>query len=112
MGEVVQHGRSELQANTRMVPAILAAGGSQHGRARGTNVELVWTHRNGTATRELLLIDYSQGVSGVRNSPLRNGDSVVGNNSTHRVTAYALGAITTPLSGLVNAWADGRKHQG
>lgn len=86
---VVQRGRSELQANTLMVPAILAAGGSKHWRARRSNVELVRIHRNGTATRELLSIDCSQGVSGVRNSPLRNGDSVVGNNSTDGVTTYA-----------------------
>lgn len=67
-------------------------------------MELVRINRNGTATRELFNIDYSQGVSGARNPPLRDGDTVVVNRSNYAVVTDALGAITTPLSGLVNAW--------
>ena len=60
--------------------------------------------RNGSATRDLFAIDYSQGVSSARNPPLRDGDTVVVNRSTYAVATDALAAVTTPLIGLVNAW--------
>lgn len=104
IGEVQSPGRLELQANTPLVQAILAAGGPQTWRARRSDVELVRINRNGTATRELFTIDYSQGVSGVRNPPLRDGDTIVVNRSSYAVFTDALTAITAPLSGLVNAW--------
>lgn len=105
IGEVKAPGRQSLQANTPLVQAILAAGGPTTWRAKRSNVELVRINRNGTATREIFDIDYSQGVSGLRNPPLRDGDTVVVNRSNYAIVTDALGAITNPLSGLVNAWA-------
>lgn len=104
VGEVVQPGRLQLRANTPLVQAILAAGGPKTFRAKRSQVELVRINRNGTATRDLFAIDYSQGVSSARNPPLRDGDTVVVNRSTYAVATDALEAVTTPLSGLVNAW--------
>jgi len=104
VGEVVQPGRLQLRANTPVVQAILAAGGPKTFRAKRSQVELVRINRNGSATRDLFSIDYSQGVSGARNPPLRDGDTVVVNRSTYAVATDALEAVTTPLSGLVNAW--------
>jgi polysaccharide export outer membrane protein len=104
VGEVVQPGRLQLRANTPLVQAILAAGGPKTFRAKRGQVELVRINRNGTATRDLFSIDYSQGVSGARNPPLRDGDTVVVNRSTYAVATDALQAVTTPVSGLVNAW--------
>lgn len=105
VGEVVSPGRLELGANTPVVQAILAAGGPKNWRAKSTNVELVRINRNGSATREFFSIDYSQGVSGVRNPPLRDGDTVVVNRSNYAVTSDAITAIANPLTGLVNIWA-------
>ena len=104
VGEVMQPGRLELQANTPVVQAILAAGGPKNWRAKRSDVELVRINRNGSATRQLFNIDYSQGVSGARNPPLRDGDTVVVNRSNYAVVTDALGAVTTPLSSLVSAW--------
>ena len=104
VGEVVQPGRLQLRANTPLVQAILAAGGPKTFRAKRGQVELVRINRNGTATRDLFSIDYSQGVSGARNPPLRDGDTVVVNRSTYAVTTDALQAVITPVTGLVNAW--------
>jgi polysaccharide export outer membrane protein len=104
IGELVSPGPLSLQANTPLIQAILAAGGPKTWRAKRSNVELVRIGRNGTATRELFTIDYSQGVSGIRNPPLRDGDTVVVNRSNYAVFTDAIDAITTPLTGLVNAW--------
>ena len=104
VGELKSPGTLTLQANTPLIQAILAAGGPNTWRAKKSNVELVRISRNGTATRELFTIDYSQSVSGIRNPPLRDGDTVVVNRSNFAVFTDALDAVTTPLSGLVNAW--------
>ena len=104
IGELVSPGTISLQANTPLIQAILAAGGPKTWRAKRSNVELVRISRNGSATRELFTIDYTQGVSGLRNPPLRDGDTVVVNRSNYAVFTDALDAVTNPLSGLVNAW--------
>jgi len=104
VGEVVNPGRLNLAANTPVVQAVLAAGGPRNFRGRRSDVELVRINRNGTATRQLITIDYNQGVSGLRNPPLRDGDTVVVNRTNFAVATDALGAVTTPISGLVSAW--------
>jgi polysaccharide biosynthesis/export protein len=104
IGELVSPGSLSLPANTPLNQAILAAGGPKTWRAKRSNVELVRINRNGTATRELFSVDYSQGVSGIRNPPLRDGDTVVVNRSNYAMFTDALDAITTPLAGLVNSW--------
>jgi polysaccharide export outer membrane protein len=104
IGELVSPGTLTLQANTPLIQAILAAGGPKTWRAKRSDVELVRISRNGAATRELFTIDYSQGVSGIRNPPLRDGDTVVVNRSNYAVFTDALDAVTSPLVGLVNAW--------
>ena len=105
VGEVERPGPVSLAANTPLVQAILAAGGPKSWRANRGNVELVRINRNGSATREVLSINYSQGVSGVSNPPLKDGDTVVVNRSAYAVATDALGAVATPLSQLVNVWA-------
>lgn len=104
VGEVVTPGRLNLAANTPVVQAVLAAGGPKNFRGKRSDVELVRINRNGTATRQLITIDYNQGVSGLRNPPLRDGDTVVVNRSTYAVATDALGAVTASISGLVSVW--------
>lgn len=105
VGEVVQPGSVELKANTPVVQAILAAGGPKTWRGKRSDVELVRINRNGTATRELFSIDYSQGVSNSKNPPLRDGDTVIVNRSNYARLSDSIGAIATPVTGLVNIWA-------
>lgn len=104
IGEVKAPGRISVPASTPLVEAILLAGGPATWRAKRTNVELVRINRNGTATRELFDIDYTQGVNSLRNPPLRDGDTVVVNRSNYAVVVDALDAIVDPVTGLVNAW--------
>jgi polysaccharide export outer membrane protein len=104
VGEVVSPGRLSLAANTPLVQAVLSAGGPRNFRGKRSDVELVRINRNGSATRQLITIDYSQGVSGLRNPPLRDGDTVVVNRSNYALATDALGAVATPITGLVNIW--------
>ena len=104
VGEVVSPGQIQLEANTPLMKAILAAGGPETWRAKQSNIELVRINRNGTATRQLFRLNYSEGVNPVSNPPLRNGDTVIVNRSNYAVVTDALDAVTQPLSSLVNAW--------
>ena len=104
IGELVRPGSLSLQANTPLIQAILAAGGPKTWRANRSSVELIRISRNGSATREFFTVDYSQGVSGIRNPPLRDGDTIVVNRSNYAVFTDTLDAIALPLTGLVNSW--------
>ena len=105
IGEVLRPGALQLPANTPLVQAVLAAGGPQTWRANTGNVELVRINRNGTATRQRFKLNLSQGASNATNPPLRDGDTLVVNRSGMAVASDAIGAVSTPLTGLVNILA-------
>ncbi|MFU8884502.1 MAG: polysaccharide biosynthesis/export family protein [Cyanobacteriota bacterium] len=105
VGEVKAPGRLQLPANIPLVQSVLAAGGPQNWRANTGDVELVRINRNGTATRERFRLNYGEGASNEKNPPLRDGDTVVVNRSNLARTSDAIGAVASPLSGLVNIWA-------
>ncbi|MEY4353183.1 MAG: hypothetical protein RLZZ609_1424 [Cyanobacteriota bacterium] len=105
VGEVKSPGRLQLRAGTPLLQALLAAGGPTPMRSNRNNVELVRINRDGTATLRRFVIDYQQGVSGPRNPPLRDGDSVVVNRSVLAAGSDALNAFTQPITGLVNILA-------
>ena len=102
IGEVRSAGAVKLPANTPLVQAVLAAGGPEPWRASSSNVELVRINRNGTATRQRFQLNLSQGASNSKNPPLRDGDTVLVNRSGLAVASDAIGAVSNPLSGLVN----------
>ena len=104
IGEVEKPGRLQLQANTPLVQAVLAAGGPRNWRASKGNVELVRINRNGSATLKKFRIDLREGASNEKNPPLRDGDSVKVNRSTLARTTDAISAVTQPLGGLVQIW--------
>lgn len=105
VGEVKNGGRISLPAGTPLMQGILAAGGVNRQRANRSNIELVRINRNGTATLRRYNLDLTQGVSGPRNPPLRDGDSVIVNRSVLATGSDAINTITTPLTGLVNILA-------
>ena len=105
VGEVKNPGRQAVRAGTPLIQAILSAGGPTAMRANRNNVELVRINRDGTATLRRYAIDYKQGVSGPRNPPLREGDSVIVNRSVLAAGSDALNAVSQPITGLVNVLA-------
>ena len=104
IGEVESPGRLQMEANTPLVQAVLAAGGPRAWRANKGNVELVRINRNGSATLERFAIDLNQGASNDKNPPLRHGDTVKVNRSGLAKTSDAIGAVSEPLSGLITIW--------
>jgi len=104
IGEVETPGRLQLQANTPLMQAVLAAGGPKAWRANKGNVELVRINRNGSATLERFALDLSQGASNAKNPPLRDGDTVKVNTSALAQASDAINAVSQPVSGLVTIW--------
>ena len=104
IGEVENPGRVELQANTPLVQAVLAAGGPKNWRATSGNVELVRINRNGSARLKKFRIDLGEGASNEKNPPLRDGDSVIVNRSTLARASDTINAVSQPLGGLVQIW--------
>ena len=105
VGEVKTPGRLSVRAGTPLIQAILSAGGPTAMRANRNDVELVRINRNGTATLRRYAIDYTQGVSGPRNPPLREGDSVIVNRSVFAAGTDAMNAVSQPITNLVGILA-------
>ena len=105
IGEVKNPGLLELQANTPLVQAILAAGGLKDWRANSGNLELVRINRNGSATLKRMRFDFGSGASNATNPPLRNGDTVRVNRSLLAKGSDAIKAVSEPLSGFVTIWS-------
>ena len=105
VGEVERPGTVEVQANTPLVQAVMAAGGPKSWRANTGRVELVRINRNGSALRERFTLNLSQGASNKANPPLRDGDTVVVNRSGAAVASDAITAVGAPLSSLANIFA-------
>ena len=104
IGEVERPGKVDLQANTPLVQALLAAGGPKNWRASTGNVELVRINRNGSATLKKFRIDLGEGASNEKNPPLRDGDFVKVNRNALARASDAIDAVSQPLSGLVQIW--------
>lgn len=105
VGEVERPGPVQLQANTPLVQAVMAAGGPKNWRANNGSVELVRINRNGTATRETFALNLSQGASNARNPPLREGDTVLVKRSGLAVVSDAVTAVGAPLTSVANIFA-------
>lgn len=104
IGEVKTPGKLDLPASTPLMQAVLAAGGLETWRGKKTNIELVRLNRNGSVTRRRFRLDLAQGASNAQNPPLRDNDTVIVHRSSLAVASDAIGAISTPISGLVNIW--------
>ncbi|NJL10797.1 MAG: polysaccharide export protein [Calothrix sp. SM1_7_51] len=86
VGEVKQPGRVEIQPNSTLNQALLAAGGFNDARARTSQVELIRLNPNGTVTKRTVKINLASGINEETNPILKNNDIVqVGRSSVAQV---------------------------
>ncbi|MCP9849769.1 SLBB domain-containing protein [Cyanobium sp. Morenito 9A2] len=102
VGEVERPGPVPLPANTPLVQAVMAAGGTKSWRANISRVQLVRINRNGSVTRLAYALDLDAPASDNRNPPLRDRDTVVVGRSSFAKLSDAITAVGTPLTGLTN----------
>ncbi len=105
VGEVIKPGVVELQPNTPLNQAILAAGGFNRRRANETQVTLIRLNPDGTVTKRDIPIDLAQGITNENNPALRNNDVIIVDRSGLTAATDTVTAIFSPLGsifGLVN----------
>lgn len=104
VGEVVRPGPVQIQPNTPLVQAVLAAGGHNFERARTSRVDLLRVNRNGTLTRQAVPLDFGAPPSPDMNPPMRDGDVIVVYRNNYARFVDTVDAITQPLTGFVTAF--------
>ena len=102
VGEVLSPGTLELPPNTSLNQALLAAGGFNNSRARKDDVELIRLNPNGTVSKEVVPVDFSQGLDEQTNPTLRNGDVIVVGRSGLAKTRDTLGEIGGTIGAVTN----------
>ncbi len=102
VGEVISPGTLELPPNTSLNQALLAAGGFNNSRARKQDVELIRLNPNGTVSKEVVPVDFSQGLDEQTNPTLRNGDVIVVGRSGLAKTRDTLGEIGGTIGAVTN----------
>ncbi|NWF62107.1 MAG: SLBB domain-containing protein [Fischerella sp.] len=100
VGEVKNPGRVEVQPNSSLNQAILAAGGFNNARASSSTVDLIRLNPNGSVTKRKVKMDFSAGINEKTNPILRNNDVVVVYRSGVAKTGDSLGAIFNPIGAV------------
>lgn len=104
VGEVKSPGTVQIQPNSSLNQALLAAGGFNNARAKTTTVDLVRLNPNGSVTKRQVKVDFSQGINEETNPILRNNDVVIVNRSGLARTGDSIGAVLNPLGGLLGVF--------
>lgn len=102
IGEVKKPGLTNLQPNSSLNQALLAAGGFNDARASSGAVDLIRLNPNGTVTKRVVKIDFSKGINEETNPILRNNDVVVVNRSGVAKAGDTLGTVAGPFGIIVN----------
>ncbi len=100
VGEVTRSGVLEVDPNTSLSQAILAAGGFNR-RARKTEAELIRLNPDGTVIRETIPVDFAQGISDENNPILQNNDVVIVNPSSLARFTDNVGAVLGPVGQVI-----------
>ncbi|BAZ79627.1 polysaccharide export protein [Sphaerospermopsis kisseleviana NIES-73] len=102
VGEVKKPGLTNLQPNSSLNQALLAAGGFNDARASSGAVDLIRLNPNGTVTKRVVKIDFSKGINEETNPILRNNDVVVVNRSGVAKAGDTVGTVAGPLGLIFN----------
>ncbi|MEH2162125.1 MAG: SLBB domain-containing protein [Nostoc sp.] len=102
VGEVKKPGLTDIQPNSSLNQAILAAGGFNDARASSKAVDLIRLNPNGSVTKRIVKIDFSAGINEQTNPILRNNDVVLVNRSGPANFGDTVSTITGPLGIILN----------
>jgi polysaccharide export outer membrane protein len=98
VGEVDGPGTIELQPNTPLNQALLAAGGFDENRANRNTVELIRLNPNGTVVTKNINIDFSAGINPEVNPILLQNDVVIVSRSGSTKTVDGIDKFLNPIS--------------
>jgi polysaccharide biosynthesis/export protein len=101
VGEVKRPGPVEIQPNSSLNQALLAAGGFNDARASRQTVDLVRLNPDGSVTKREVKVDFAAGINEQTNPILSNNDVVIVSRNGITKTGDTLGTILNPLGGLL-----------
>ncbi|NJR49026.1 MAG: hypothetical protein HC780_05065 [Leptolyngbyaceae cyanobacterium CSU_1_3] len=100
VGEVVRPGGVEVQPNTPLNQAILAAGGFNKDAKKST-VELIRLNPNGTVVRQTIDVDLAKGIDDKTNPIVRSNDIIVVNRSGAAKFSDTLDRVLGPFGKIL-----------
>jgi polysaccharide biosynthesis/export protein len=100
VGEVKRPGIQQLQPNTPLNNAILAAGGFVPTRAKTGSVRMIRLNPDGTVTDREVKIDLAQGINPESNPTMQNNDVIVIGRSSLASFSDTVGAVLEPFNGI------------
>jgi polysaccharide biosynthesis/export protein len=104
VGEVKRPGQVELQPNSTLNQALLAAGGFNDARASSKAVDVVRLNPDGSVTKRQVKVDFKAGINEDTNPILRNNDVVVVYRSGVAKTGDTIGTIISPFSAVLGVF--------
>ena len=105
VGEVKNPGKLEINPNTPLTQAILAAGGPSNWRANKGKIKLIRINENGTITSKRFKLDFGKGISQQNNPLLREGDTIYVQRNPLAVGGDIVESIAKPASNIVNIYS-------
>ncbi|NEQ26535.1 MAG: polysaccharide export protein [Microcoleus sp. SIO2G3] len=102
VGEVKRAGPIDIQPNSSLNQAILAAGGFNDARATRANVDLVRLNPDGSVTKRLVKVDLTAGINEQTNPILRNNDVVLISRNCLAKTSDTINTVGGPLGTILS----------
>lgn len=102
VGEVKKAGPIDLQPNSSLNQAILAAGGFNDARATRAKVDLVRLNPDGSVTKRLVKVDLTAGINEQTNPILRNNDVVLISRNGLAKTSDTINSVGGPLGTILS----------
>lgn len=110
VGEVKRPGQVEIQPNSTLNQAVLAAGGFNDARSSSSAVDLIRLNPDGSVTKRKVKMDFKAGINEDTNPILRNNDVVVVYRSGAAKAGDTIGTIFNPIGavlGIIRTIFDG-----
>lgn len=102
VGEVERPGRVEVEANTPLNQALLAAGGFNQERANKSDVTLIRLNEDGTVTEREVPINFKEGIDQENNPILRDEDIIFVERSDITRTSERINTFANPINSILN----------
>ncbi|AKG24061.1 polysaccharide biosynthesis/export family protein [Calothrix sp. 336/3] len=104
VGEVKKPGQVDLQPNSTLNQALLAAGGFEGVRASSSTVDLIRLNPDGSVTKRKVKVDFAAGINEQTNPILRNNDVVVVYRNGVTKTSETISSFINPFSGILGVF--------
>lgn len=101
VGEIVRPGVVEVATNTTLNQALMAAGGFNSTRAKKSSVELIRLNFDGTVSRRIIELDFTQGINEQTNPLVQNKDIILVRRSSTAGVVDTVNLVLNPAANIL-----------